>query len=248
MSVRIYRVLFIATLALLGFALIRPDVGMRVYDAVSRQIYIASTSTAEPTHIDTAPPATSAAPDSAVPSAATTVTIDVSGISFDVPATLEALSAGSESADPAPEELSSAPTGGANRLIIPRMGVDDRVIISDSPDSLNRGLWHIPGSAVPGSPGNVVIAAHRWLYKPPSPKTFYLIDKLEEGDPIIYEYGNRRYIYSVTQRFIVDPEDVQILSQDENKLTLFTCTPLYSTKQRYVINAELTATELLYEN
>ena len=119
------------------------------------------------------------------------------------------------------------------------MGVDADIFDGPDQKTLMKGLWHIPGSAVPGTNGNIVISAHRWLYKPPNPKTFFLIDKMQVGDPIYYDYGPSRYEYKVTKTFIVNPEDVSILKQDENKLTLFTCTPLYTTKQRQIIVATL---------
>lgn len=140
-------------------------------------------------------------------------------------------------------ESTGSPIGSAagetNRLIVPAMGVDAGIIESASQEALMQGVWHIPGSARPGEDGNIVIAAHRWLHKPPHPETFYLIDKLKVGDPIFYDFNGTRYEYRVTKTFIVNPDDVEILAQDENKLTLFTCTPLYSTKQRYVVTAEL---------
>lgn len=161
--------------------------------------------------------------------------VDVRSISFDLPAAeIEKVENQSEASAP-----SSRATYPSNRLIIPRMGVDADVIESDSPQALRKGLWHIPGSAFPGENGNIVISAHRWLHKPPSPKTFYLIDKLEVNDPIYYDFGPSRYEYRVNETFVASPEDVHILKQDENKLTLFTCTPLYSTKQRYVVTAVL---------
>lgn len=127
----------------------------------------------------------------------------------------------------------------ASRIVIPRMGVNAEVLENDSDAALWQGVWHIPGSAQPGKEGNIVLAAHRWLHKPPHPETFYLIDKLIVGDQIYYDHQGSRYEYRVMKTFIVDPDDVEILRQDENKLTLFTCTPLYSTKQRYVVTAEL---------
>lgn len=132
-----------------------------------------------------------------------------------------------------------------NRLIIPRMGVDATVIESNSQDALARGLWHIPGSAHPGEAGNVVVTAHRWLTAPPSPTTFYLIDTLQPQDEIMYEYKNKRYHYRVTDRFSTTPDNVGILSQDTDKLTIFTCHPLFSTRERYVVTATLHEVETL---
>ncbi len=126
---------------------------------------------------------------------------------------------------------------GDNHLIIPSIGVNGEVIISDSQNALNKGFWHIPGSAVPGTKGNIVVSSHRWFHIPPNPVTFYRIDEVKIGDPVFYNYKNKRYTYQVTETKIVDPTDVHILDQDEDKLTLFTCHPLFSTKQRYVVIA-----------
>ena len=145
-----------------------------------------------------------------------------------------------EDARPQPIEIRTATTSAnQNHLTIPRIGVDADVVIADTDAALMKGLWHLPGTALPGQNGNIVISAHRWLHKPPNPTTFYSIDKIQVGDPIYYDFKGSRYEYKVTKHFIVNPEDVYILDQDENKLTLFTCTPLYTTKQRYVVNAEL---------
>jgi len=126
-----------------------------------------------------------------------------------------------------------------NHLIIPSIGVNGPVIISTSQDALNKGFWHIPGSAVPGQPGNIVISSHRWLYRPPNPVTFYRINEVKVGDPIYYNFDRKRYTYVVTETKIVEPTEVSILDQSQDKLTLFTCTPLFSTKQRYVVIAKL---------
>lgn len=128
-------------------------------------------------------------------------------------------------------------------LQIPKIGVDGEIIVSESDEALNEGLWHIPGSAFPGEKGNVVIAAHRWLYTPPHPETFYDLDKLKPGDTIMYVYKGVKYTYIVSGFEIVGPKDVRILKQDETKLTLFTCHPLYSTKERYVVTAKLFSSE-----
>ncbi len=124
-------------------------------------------------------------------------------------------------------------------LIIPTIGVNGPVILSDTQSALNKGFWHIPGSAVPGQHGNIVVSSHRWLYRPPNPVTFYRIDEVKIGDPVYYNFDKKRYTYQVTETKVVDPTDVHILDQNEDKLTLFTCHPLFSTKQRYVVIAKL---------
>jgi len=251
MAIRIYQVVFAVTLALFIFALVKPGYGFRLYDALTvRQEPTVSLQKIEPApqtlaahQVDDAGSEAADTAEENLSSEITTASIKLSDISFD----LDSYDYTDDTEESSHVDESVSATGeissSRNRLVIPRMGVDADVILSDTQDALGKGLWHIPGSALPGSPGNIVISAHRWLHKPPSEKTFYLIDELEDGDKIFYEYGNTRYTYIVSKHFVVEPDDVHILSQDENKLTLFTCTPLYSTTHRYVVNAELSATE-----
>ena len=228
-----YRVLIVITLAAFAFALVRPGFVLRTIS------FFTPTET----------PAAEEALQEATERAAANATVDVAGIDFDVQPLSDEEEATAEETPAAPQTNDSeiiddvAPVYGENQLIIPRMGVNAAVFEGETQEGLRKGLWHIPGSALPGSNGNIVISAHRWLYRPPNPKTFYLIDKLEVGDPIYYDYQGVRYTYVVTKTFIVNPEDVHILSQDENKLTLFTCTPLFSTANRYVVNAELVSVD-----
>lgn len=154
----------------------------------------------------------------------------LSEIDFDVPT---ATSTVEVSSDLAAED----------HLIIPSIGVNGEVIISKDQSALDRGFWHIPGSALPGTPGNIVISSHRWLHVPPHPVTFYRIDEVKIGDPIYYNYAGKRYTYKVTEMKIVEPTEVSILSQEEDKLTLFTCHPLFSTAQRYVVIAKLSSVD-----
>jgi len=224
-SVRAYKLLIGITLALGAVLLLRPDWVLRLYSE-----------TISPAEIELPQQQLVATSTPVIEPVAKAEAFDVSKINFAVTSATE--SAQKSNAVPSIATAAQDPLK-ANHLTIPRMGVDADVIHGETDKTLLQGLWHIPGSAYPGENGNIVISAHRWLYKPPNPKTFYLIDKLQVGDPIYYDYQGSRYTYKVTKTFIVDPEDVQILKQDVNKLTLFTCTPLYSTKQRFVVNADL---------
>jgi len=223
-TIKAYKFLIGVTLALGAVVLLRPDWVLQLYaDAAP----------------DTSYPAHGYIPLKATrvtATASSTETFDLSSISFAISTATQAVQKNNEVVAIATTAKDPLKT---NRLIIPRMGVDADVLDGPTQATLNKGLWHIPGSAVPGQDGNIVISAHRWLYKPPNPKTFYLIETLKVGDPIYYNYHGSRYTYRVSKTFVVNPDDVHILKQDENKLTLFTCTPLYSTKQRLVVNADL---------
>ncbi len=128
-----------------------------------------------------------------------------------------------------------------NRLLIPSIGVDMPILEGPTQKVLDLGgIWHIPNTSDPTKGGNIVLSGHRWQYLPPSSTTLYLLDKVENGQPAIIYWQGQEYIYKITGREIVSPDRVDILQNTpEPKLTIFTCTPLFSTKQRLVLFGDL---------
>ncbi len=126
-----------------------------------------------------------------------------------------------------------------NRLVIPKIGVDYEIVEGPDEKSLNRGIWRIPQTSTPDQGGNTVLTGHRFRYLS-GPKTLYLLDQMKIGDIIIVYWRGKEYDYRVAERRIVNPDAVEILDNTPSpKLTVFTCTPLFSTKQRLVLFAEL---------
>ena len=132
-----------------------------------------------------------------------------------------------------------------NRIVIPKIGVDMQIVEgTDEKVALNQGAWHMPNTATPDKNGNTVITAHRYKYTPPSKETFYLLDKLEVGDEFIVYWEKKEYDYKVIETKVVEKTATEILnSTDEPIVTLFTCTPLFTTKQRLVVIGELIVEE-----
>ncbi len=126
-----------------------------------------------------------------------------------------------------------------NKIIIPKMGVDSEILEGNSEDILWKGIWRMPIGSTPNQGGNTIITAHRYLHRPPSPKTFYLIDKLEVGDIITVYWEGVKYEYKVTESKIVEPNEISILHNTaDDRLTLFSCTPLFTSKQRLIVTAK----------
>ncbi|MFA6394054.1 MAG: sortase [Patescibacteria group bacterium] len=128
-----------------------------------------------------------------------------------------------------------------NRMIILKIGVDAPIAESVSADAgMAKGAWREPETSTPDQGGNTVITAHRFKYLPPSNLTFYLLDKLEQGDLIGVSWKGQPYYYRVEEIKRVEPEDVSILeASDKPILTLYTCDPIYSQKKRLVVRAAL---------
>ena len=124
-----------------------------------------------------------------------------------------------------------------NRVIIEKIGVNAPIIESDSAkEGLDKGSWRMPQSSTPAKGGNTVLTGHRFKYLPPHNLTFYLFHELEAGDEVLVIWEKRDYYYRITESKIVPATEVSILDPTEDPiLTMFTCDPIYSTKNRLVI-------------
>ena len=127
------------------------------------------------------------------------------------------------------------------RIELPRIGVDKIVVAGVEKDDLKKGPGHYPETPLPGQLGNAAIAGHRTTFGQP----FFDVDKLDVGDEIIVTTLAGRYVYRVTGQQIVSPSDYQVISTtDPTKatLTLTSCHPKYTARERIIIFAELDAT------
>lgn len=138
-----------------------------------------------------------------------------------------------------PKSKAVKPKPADNRLVIPKIGVDVAIVEGkDQEAALNKGIWHIPNTSTPDRGGNTVLSGHRFRYLS-GPKTLYLLDKLKKGDPIIIYWKGKEYDYAVVMAKIVKPNQVGILDNTKRpQLTIFTCSPLFSTKERLVLIAK----------
>ena len=123
------------------------------------------------------------------------------------------------------------------RFEIPKLGVDTIVVQGTSPSALKAGAGHYPSTPLPGVNGNVAIAGHRTTYGRP----FNRIDQLEVGDTIVLTTPEGQYTYKVSRPpFVMSPFDWTIIAKSQKPLlTLTTCHPKGSARQRLVVRAEL---------
>ncbi len=137
--------------------------------------------------------------------------------------------------------IQDKPRPAGNRLVIPSIGVDMPILEGPTQKVLDRGgIWHIPSTSNPVKGGNTVLSGHRWMYLPPSSRTLYLLDKVQLGEPVIVYWQGQEYDYRIGRREVVNPSRVDILDNTtQPQLTIFTCTPLFSTKYRLVLFGDL---------
>ncbi len=137
--------------------------------------------------------------------------------------------------------VDNKPTPQDNRLVIPSIGIDMSILEGSTEKVLDRGgIWRIPGTSNPTKGSNTVLSGHRWQYLPPSSRTLYLLDKVQIGEPAIIYWQGQEYDYRIARREVVDPGRTDIQNATTNpQLTIFTCTPLFSTKHRLVLYGDL---------
>jgi sortase A len=125
------------------------------------------------------------------------------------------------------------------RLKIPALDVDVVVVEGTSGSALRAGAGHYPKTPLPCEAGNVSIAGHRTTYGKP----FANVDRLKNGDAIILETPIGSCTYEVSRApFLTEPTDFSVVANDPtiSALTLTTCHPKGSAKERLIVKATLT--------
>jgi len=127
-----------------------------------------------------------------------------------------------------------------NILSIPKIGVEIPIVEGADEGSLEKGAWLLPQTSTPDEMKNTALAAHRFKYRPPHKETFYLLDKVSEGDELIVQWEGKEYRYIVNSIMIVAPEYIGVLEPTEKAtLTLITCHPLFSDESRLIVRGEI---------
>ena len=130
---------------------------------------------------------------------------------------------------------------------VPKWGPDhaDHVVEGVSVEALKKGPGHYPDTALPGQIGNFVVSGHRTTYGAP----FGRLDELVVGDSVVFETRDMWFTYTVTSKEIVRPTEIEVTypvpREPDTKptkalLTLTTCHPKYSARQRLIVFGELT--------
>ncbi|MFZ1301501.1 MAG: sortase [Candidatus Microsaccharimonas sp.] len=156
-----------------------------------------------------------------------------------------------------PQNIVIDPTGDSAvsqepRLVIPKINVDVPVIYGVGNDydsqmsAMEKGVAHfaIPGAqSHPGEVGNTVLSGHSSndLFDTGDYKfIFAQLEKMAIGDTVYANYEGKRYTYVVTKTEVVKPTEVSKLVYPTTKpvLTLITCTPLGTSRNRLLVTAE----------
>ncbi|MBW8824907.1 MAG: class E sortase [Acidobacteria bacterium] len=148
---------------------------------------------------------------------------------------------GHQLASPGLEEAYRSGTLGTGdaltRLRIPAIDLDVVVVEGTTASALRAGAGHYVNTPLPCEAGNVGIAGHRTTYGRP----FNHVDLLQPGDTITLQTPVGQCTYRVDQApFATSPFDTSVVANTHDAmLTLTTCHPKGSARQRLIIKARL---------
>ena len=146
--------------------------------------------------------------------------------------------------------------GALTRLEIPKFGacssckpVKVIVVEGTTGNALRAGAGHYTTTPLPGERGNVAMAGHRTGFGEP----FRNVDKLRAGDLIYLDTPLGRYTYQVTSGFdghnnpwVTGPRDFSVIAPTPDAvLTLTTCDPPHTSKNRLIVRAKLIKSEVV---
>jgi sortase A len=124
--------------------------------------------------------------------------------------------------------------GVIGEIQVPRLQLKAIVVQGDSHTILRRAVGHIPETALPGAPGNVVLAGHRDTF-------FRPLRNIRLGDAITFKTSDGAFQYLVESTEVVPASAVEVLNATAGRtLTLITCYPfdyIGPAPNRYVVHA-----------
>lgn len=138
----------------------------------------------------------------------------------------------------------------SNWIRIPTIGVNVPVVLSPSMkdadviSTLAKGAALYPNGVKPGALGNTFISAHSSgePWKGAYRFAFTRINELKSGDALYVDWNGARYSYRITGSEVIIPTPEFRVASDRPvpTISLMACWPIWSTKNRMLIHAELT--------
>jgi sortase A len=123
------------------------------------------------------------------------------------------------------------------KIAVPRLGLSVVIVEGTDKNMLRRGAGHIPGTAMPGQPGNAAVSAHRDTF-------FRPLRNIRLRDVVTVATPAGEFRYRVVSTRIVAPTDISVLAAGTGEvLTLVTCYPFYyvgPAPKRFIVRAERT--------
>lgn len=120
------------------------------------------------------------------------------------------------------------------QIDVPSIGLNSIIIHGIEKKYLNHYICHFENTAMPGENGNFSIAGHSSnIYN----QVFNNIHKANIGDKINIKTTNEEFTYIITQMYETEPENIEVLNQDNDikEMTIVTCSN--GGKDRLIVKA-----------
>jgi len=146
-----------------------------------------------------------------------------------------------------------------NRLYIPRINKNVPLITvpqhqnwnqleNNIQSGLQEGVVVHPISHSPGNFGNFFLTGHSSYYTWDEGRfkdVFALLHEVKVGDSVEVYWEGKKYVYKIKAEEVVSPTAVEVLNQPKDKflITLMTCTPVGTNKNRLILTGELKSQE-----
>lgn len=146
-----------------------------------------------------------------------------------------------------------------NRIVLPRIGKNVPLVTVPSHKNWNNlenniqkglkdGAVVHPISHMPGNAGNLFVTGHSSYYAWDDGRykdVFALLHELKTGDTVEIYWEGKKYVYELTGSKVIPPTETSVLSQpvDRRIITLMTCTPVGTNKNRLIWTGDLIAVE-----
>lgn len=146
-----------------------------------------------------------------------------------------------------------------NRLYIPRINKNVPLITvpehqnwnqleNNIQKGLQEGVVVHPVSHSPGNFGNFFLTGHSSYYTWDDGRfkdVFALLHEVKVGDLVEVYWEGKKYVYKIKAEEVVPPTAVEVLNQPKDKflITLMTCTPVGTNKNRLILTGELKSQE-----
>lgn len=138
-----------------------------------------------------------------------------------------------------------------NSIEISNINITAPLVIGESTDlsllekNLNQGTVLYPESVLPGEIGQTIVLGHSAPPNWPRIKYDWVFSKINDlnfGDEVIIYFNNKKYVYKIVQKDIVDKgEEItkNILNGHNNVLVMISCWPPGKNYKRVAVQAEL---------
>lgn len=150
-------------------------------------------------------------------------------------------SGNNSSSTPKPNDKIVIKNGCIGVIDIPSIGVRAQIKEGTDDETIKYYVGKFKSSGEFGEVGNVSLAAHNNVYT----EIFRNLNKLQIGSYVRIITRTNEYVYQMTSKTVVSPDDNTVLDGNSNKkeITLITCTP--TAAYRVVVKGELVSNKKL---